>query len=110
MRKRNNLFFGTKPYEIALIVKNQELAQKIGSKLITYKTVFDNGSSKTDWIGIAKSLGYPSDRIYNITNGRLNKEFNHIIKALQELAISGEHGHPIYNEYYLHNKSIITQN
>jgi len=110
MRKRNNLYFGTKAYEKALIINNQVLAQKIGNELIKYKTVFNNEDSKTDWVGIAKYLGYPKDKVFNHTNGKLKKEFNDIIRALQELAISGEHRHPLYRVYYLHNKEIITQN
>ena len=110
MIKRNNLYFGTKPYEKALITNNQDLAQMIGSELIKYKTVFNNKEATTDWIGIAEYLDFPKDNIFNRDNGNLRKEFNDIIRALQQLALTGNHRHPVYRVYYLHNQEIIEQN
>jgi len=110
MIKRNNLYFGSKPYEKALVTNNQALAQTIGNELIKYKTVFDDGSSATEWLGIAKFLGYPTTGVFNTSTGRLQKSFNDVIRALQQLAVTGEHRHPVYHVYYLHNKEIIGQN
>jgi hypothetical protein len=110
MIKRNNIYFGTKLYEKALVTNNQYQAQQIGGELIKYKTIFNREESTTDWVGIAEYLGYPKDNIFNHTNGKLKKEFNDIIRALQELALTGEHRHPLYRVYYLHNQEIIAQN